>query len=294
MLPAPPDLDIPPPGHAFDDEGRPIAAVHSSHGADVRSALRWEADERRRRWVPNGRVGIDQGPRRLQSHDEISIEDWERAYEAVVLPRELRSAARQSLERVANAIAEMASLDEADERSITLTGRPVLGGPPRTIERSVWTTGPELRMRRLAACGLNLDSPFDPATPVSHLVFVDADRLEYALDAYAPANTFLAIDDVAEWWPTTEPPNRRWTQDANDRVRKALAAEMVKPENRFWRVPQAQQYIAKLDGFRDGYDAIVARVCSEMKREKLPPGVFYGSLGSSGRPRLGLRLVRER
>jgi hypothetical protein len=294
MLPPPPDLDIPPPDHAFDDEGKPIAAVHLNHGGDVRGALLWEADERRRRWIPNGPVGIDQGPQRLQPYDELSIDDWERAYEAVVLPRELRSGARQSLERVANAIAEMALLDDDDERSITLIGRPVLGGPPVTIDRSVWTTGTELRMRRLAACGLNVDAPFDPAASVTHLVFVDANGLNKALDAYAPDNTFLAIDDVAEWWPTTEPPNRKWTQDANDRVRKALTAEMVKPENRYWRVPQAQRYIATLDGFGNGYDAIVARVCGEMKKENLPAGVFYGSLGFSGRPRLGLRLVRDR
>lgn len=296
VLPPPPSFEVPPPGHAFDDDGEPIAAVHQGYGRCIRDALLWEANEHRHRWVPNGPLGFDHGSQRHQPGDELSIHDWERAYEAVVFPRELRSGARLSLERLANAIAEMASLDEGDERSITLIGRPILGGPPRTIDRSVWTTGPELRMRRLAACGLNVDAPFDPTAPVTHLVFVAEEGLREAIDVYASENMFLAADDFQEWWPSRPPIRRSWTSKLDAKIREVLVPELLKAENLYWRLAQAQRFIQRHKDFAGDfdYDAVVARVCSDLKKEAAEQGISYAHLGRPGRSRKGLALVRKR
>lgn len=296
VLPPAPSLEVPPPAHAFDDDDEPIGAVHQAYGGAVRDALVWEADERRRSWKPNGPLGFDHGSSRLQPGDELSIEDWERAYEAVVFPRELRNGARLSLERLAKAIAEMASFSEHDERSMTLIGRPVLGGSPRIIDRSLWSTGPELRMRRLAACGLNLDAPFDPEAPVTHLLFVAEEGLRGAIDAYASENLFLAADDFREWWPGRPPTRRSWTLALDQRIREVLVPELLKKDNLYWRVAQAQRFIRLHASFKHDfdYDAIVARVCSDLKKEADEQGISYAHLGRPGRSRKGLTLVRKR
>lgn len=288
LLPAPPALEVPAPRFAFDEAGDRIEIIHDRHGADVRKALQWAASQ-----IPS-RSRAKKAARGGHSPDATALteDDWETAYEAIVLPREMRSWARTALTHVAWAIADMASRDEGDDVAITLIGRPLLGGDGRELPRTIWTTGPELRLRRLASCGLNIDAPFDPMAAATHLIFVETRGLTEAVETYAERHMVPAIPDDHPWWAEAKKVRRSWAPDLEDRIRKVLVPELRKPENIFWRLAQAQRFIERLDEFGPGVDLVVARVCNALKKEGAAEGIQYASLGRGGRPRIGLELVR--
>lgn len=290
LLPAPPALEVPAPRFAFDEAGNRVDIIHDRHGDDVRKALRWDATEARSRSEATKAIQHRPPP----DAKALTEDDWETAYEAIVLPREMRSWARTALTHIAWAIADMASRDEADDVAITLNGRPLLGGGAHQLSRSLWTTGPELRLRRLASCGLNVDAPFDPMAAATHLIFVEERGLIEAVEAYAKRNRVPAIPDDHPWWAEAETVRRSWAPDLEDRIREVLVPELLKPENIYWRVAQAQLFIQRIDEFGHGVDLVVARVCNALKKEGAAKGIRYASLGQSGRPRIGLELVRKR
>lgn len=304
--PAPPDLVFPPPHDAFDHDEAPIAYIHERHGHDVRAALRQDAGRQSgdgsTRWsarAPLGgiRAGTLNEPRRHLSEKPLTIGEWERAYEIVVVEGGFRAWAAAALEHVAFAVAEMATREAGADDAITLVGRPVLGGPPTPLDRSIWATGRELRLRRLAACGLNVDAPFDPDAPVTHLIFATGDSVQEAVDAYAEHHRVPAVPNDHPWWTEQRAKIRGWAPNFVPVVRERLVVELLKPENRFWRLPQAQEWVRFQKDLGDGshvLNGVVARVVEDLKRETRAGGPVYASLGKDGRPRHGMELKRKR
>lgn len=300
-LPEPPALDIPPPHEAFDDRGEPMPAVHAASGPAVRCALRWDLQsssfkQSRFNDAPSAStitgitslhlVESDAGPR-----DDLSQDDWEDAYLAVVGQREFRSWASYALGHVAAAFVEM---DTA--RTIQLLARPLLGGPAEKIDAALWHTGPEMRLRRLAASGISLAAPFDPSAAVDHLIFVEADNLVASVKAYGGANRIAYEPGEIVWPKSRSATERRGTAVIDEKIRQELKRVLLLPENQYWRLPQAQEHI---DRHRDpqlglGNHSNVARICRELIEEKRAGGRQYASLGMDGRPRLGRELVRKR
>ena len=300
-LPEPPALEIPPPHEAFDGWGEPVPAVHAASGPAVRRALRWHLQSssvQQSRFDDAPSVGTitgitslrlvedDAGPR-----DELSQADWDDAYLAVVGQREFRSWASAALGHVAAAFVEMAATG-----SIRLLARPLIGGQALEIDTFLWHTGPELRLRRLAASGISLAAPFDPSAAIDRLIFVEAEDLVASVKAYGKAH-WIGFEPTSIEWPNrTSAAERRNTAVIDAKIRQELTRVLLLPENQFWRLPQAQNHIRR---HRDpqlglGNDANVARVCRELIQETANGGPQYASLGLSGRPRYGLELVRQR
>ena len=300
-LPAPPALDVPPPHEAFDDRGEPVPAVHAASGAAVRRALRWDlqssSSDRSRSDVAAG-AGTMGGVTSLHlvegdadPSDELSEADWEDAYLAIVGQREFRTWASDALGRVAAAFVEMATAG-----GIRLLARPLIGGQAHEIDHFLWHTGPEMRLRRLAASGISLAAPFDPSAAIDHLIFVEADDLVASVKAYGEAHWIAYEPTSIEWPKITSAAERRNTAVIDGKIRQELTRVLLLPENQFWRVPQAQDHIRR---HRDpqlglGNEGNVARVCRELVQEARDGGPQYASLGLSGRPRYGLELVRQR
>lgn len=143
---------------AFGPDGAPIHSIH----ARLASTARRHADE-------HG-VGI-------ASADVVTRDEWEAIVEHAAPYWGWGVGARRAVARLAPIIAGLAAREE-----IACFARPVGGGARDAAIRisgpDWWDIDPDMAVRRFAACGLNLKSPFDAGAPIDHLVFVARNGLQ--------------------------------------------------------------------------------------------------------------------
>lgn len=306
--PAPMDVYLPSPESAFED-GVPVFGIHRTFGPTVRRvmspgawqdiALRLQDHEA---WLRShvldrdGVTPVSAPALRARNgedlDDPITEDNWQAAYENIVLEHGFRNWALKAVSIVSHAVAELARRPQGEAGSVVTYARPIAGGPSVVLDPVLWNASYEIRMRRLATCGLNLTRPFDPLAEIDHLIFIEEDGLTATVELYAAMNRVPAIPPDHPWWEEVEEAadarNPRYPA-LEDRVREILEVELRKPENHWWRVPQAQKHIGDLPDFGRGYEQIVHRVCEDLKAEG-----GYASLGRSGRPSANPKPRRRR
>jgi len=195
----------------------PIAAVH----------LRDEPAMRRHAKRLNVPIASEHG---------ISREEWDCVFAAGEADWDDGQGARRAAAGIAQVFARMAVRQEA-----CVFYRPVGGGVPSTIEDpDLWEIDADLAIRRLAACGLSLERPYDADAPIDHFVFVGHDKLAHAIGlaakrTYVPVSSpgmrlprdadYLAVQvsEVAKFLDQLMvPANYDWN---NDRFKRAVEAE---------------------------------------------------------------------
>ncbi|PCG15759.1 hypothetical protein [Sphingomonas adhaesiva] len=151
---------------AFTEAGEPVHSVH----ARLSALMRRHADDLS--------IGI-------VAADAITRDEWERIIEAGRLPWSIGQGARRAVAGLAPVIARMARAGE-----IRCFIRRVGGGELRPLDREAWEIDYEAAVRRIAACGLAEQRPFDPSAGIDHLIFVDRDLhkavIRNARQSYVP------------------------------------------------------------------------------------------------------------
>lgn len=169
---------------AFDPAGMPVPAVHERSAGLIRR----KAEELR--------VAVSD-PRAL------TLEEWSDVHLAAWLQASLGAGARRAASGMAPILARLA----ADGEIETYTTR-LGGGPATPLPAAIWRNiSDEQAIRRFAACGLSLASPYDPAAAIDSLILIgehdlDAAIRRAALTRYVPT----IVEDVRVWRPVDDRP----------------------------------------------------------------------------------------
>lgn len=163
----------PPSEIAFDDDDRPIDAIHRMHAAAVVAEAQLLA-------IP------------IVSEAAVTRAEWEQIEAKLGDSFEWGVGARRAWSRLAPAFAAAASRGE-----VATYVRRINGGRSRTFEAKYWAIDFETAVRRAATgtvCMRDEDTPFDPFAKPDHRIFVGQIGLEPALQSIARENAISVLD----------------------------------------------------------------------------------------------------
>lgn len=165
-LAAPLSPEIPAVDDAFNG-GKPVPAIHAQHRAAVLGQLSfskyWESLGRNDYWVDPA------------DDEPISEEHWEEVTVDISFREQTRKHANRAIVHVAKFIAE-----HAITGTLRTYIRAIPGGSYEELPSRLWAIDDP--RPRIASCSLNIEDAMNPSATPTHLIFVDPDDLEKALD----------------------------------------------------------------------------------------------------------------
>jgi hypothetical protein len=179
-LAAPISPDIPDLGEAFEGEN-PIPGIHAQQGGAVLTEISfseyWEMIER----DPDGTEPADDEP--------ITRHHWEQVLIGISFRENTRLHAQRAIVHVARFIAKRAVAG-----TLRTYARPMPGGLSEDLPSHLWEVDDPLP--RIASCNLNLEDPTKPSAVPTHLIFVDPEVLQEAIDSIQPADRINLIPEL--------------------------------------------------------------------------------------------------